>query len=210
MHPNDGGRKRTPAPYVRPPPQHLTTPTLFHQTDGSNSAPSFVRPTLASVNYFTDSPREYAPVTGSYPQHPSLKIDSSHSHNSIYQQHAGTLQSLHSAGPVSAGVWPEASPTVQPPYQMDGINGRHEEDAALWHSFLNEPTLRPPLASGEPPQTYSRPTSLPPLHPPSTYHDGPRMSQRATKRKRLTHRTASVEEDSPESDDGQPDPAAKR
>lgn len=152
MHTNDGGRKRTSAPYVHPSAQHLTTPTHFHQTDGSHPAPSFVHPTLTSVNYFTESPQEYTPVTGSHPQHPSLKMDSSHSHNSIYQQHTGPLQLHHSAGRIAANGWPEASSTVQPQYQMDSIDGRHEEDAALWHSFLNEPTLQPPLSSGEPPE----------------------------------------------------------
>ena len=147
MNPNNGGRKRTPAPYVDLSHQHLTTPTLFHQTDSSNPPPSFIHPTLTPVNYFTESPQEYAPVTGSYP---SLKMDSPHSHNPIYHQHTGALQSVPSAGRLAVNVWPEVGSTAQPQYQMDGINRRHEEDAALWHSFLNEPTIRPPLSSGEP------------------------------------------------------------
>ena len=153
MHPNpnnDGGRKRTLAPYGHPSLQHLTTPTLFHQADSSNSALSFAPPALTQVNYYPNSPQEYAPVAGPYSPHPSVQMDTSHSHNSAHQQHTGTLQSLHSADPISSSLWPEVGSTVQPQYQLDSTNRRCDEDVALWHSFLNESTLRPSLSSQGP------------------------------------------------------------
>lgn len=56
--------------------------------------------------------------------------------------------------------------------------------------------------------TWPRQGALSPLYAPL---DGVTMGQRVAKRKRLTRGTASVvEEDSPESDDGPPDPAVKR
>ena len=57
-------------------------------------------------------------------------------------------------------------------------------------------------------EMWPRRGSLSPLYIPP---DGATMGQRVAKRKRLTRGTASVvEEDSPESDDGPPDPAVKR
>lgn len=234
MHPNpnkDGGRKHTPAPYVHPSLQLQTTPTPVHQVDGSNSVPFFPHPALTSANYFTNTSHGYAPVTGSYPHHPSFRMGSPH--NSTYDQHPGSLRPLHSAHRVSSSSqWLDAGSTIQTQYQMDGTSGRYEEDAALWHSFLNGSTPRPPFrsegqsemltsAAGEPIQYVilvvttqtlsegitSRRRSLSPLHVPP---DSLRTSQPAVKRKRVTHETASVEEDSQESDDGAPNPTVKR
>ena len=57
-------------------------------------------------------------------------------------------------------------------------------------------------------ETWSRRGSLSPLH---TLHDSVTTNRRVAKRKRTTHGTASVvEDDSPESDDGPPNPAVKR
>jgi hypothetical protein len=151
MHPNtdnNGRQKYTPAPYVQTPKQHPTTPTLFHQTDNPNPAPSFVNPSLTTVNYYTKTPQEYAPLTGSYSHRPSLKMDPTH--NSTYHHHTSTLQSLQSARPISSSAWPEAGSTVQTQYQMENTDGRYEEDVALWHSFLNESGVRPPSGSGGP------------------------------------------------------------
>ncbi len=236
MHHNpnnsDGGQKRTPTPYGHTSLQHLTPPTLFHQTDGPNTTPSIAPPTLTTVNYYAKAHQEYAPLTGSYPHHPPLKMDSPH--NSIYHHHhTSALQSLRSADPISSGEWPGAGSTLRPQYQMDSTGRRYGEDAALWHSFLNESSVRPPSGSGGPsdpitsvvgepiqcvilqsvPKPHLKETCprLGPLSPLYVPPDGVSTSQRVAKRKRLTRGTASVvEEDSPESDDGPPDPAVKR
>ena len=140
---NNSGQKRTQAPYVHPSPQHITTPTLFHQSHQSDP-PSFVPPTLTTVNYYANTHQECAPLTGSYSHHPP-------SHNSSYHHHhTSALQSLRSAHPFSAVEWPEAGSTVQPQFQMDSTGGRYGEGVAFWHSFLNESNILPPSGSGGP------------------------------------------------------------
>ena len=156
MHPipnnGDGGRKRTRAPYVHTSLQHLTTPTLFHQTDDPNTAPSFAPPNSTTVNYYAEAHQEYAPLTGSYSRHPPLEMDPSH--NSTYHHHhASALQSHRSAHPISSGEWPEAGSAPQPPYQMGSTDRRYGEDAVLWHSFLTESSVQPPSGSGGPSDT---------------------------------------------------------
>jgi len=152
MHPNpnnDGGQKRTPGPNVHTSLQHLAMPTHFHQKDGPNPAPSFPHPTLTTVDYYTQNAQQYAPSTGSYSHHPSLKLDSSHS--STYHHRTSALQSLRPAHTISpSSQWPEAGSTVQPQYQMDSTDGRYEEDSALWHSFLNESGVPPFAGPGRP------------------------------------------------------------
>lgn len=236
MHPipnnNDGGRKRTRAPYVHTSLQHLTTPTLIHQTDDPNTAPPFAPPTLTTVNYYAKAHQEYAPLTGPYSHHPPLKMDPSHD-STYHHHHTSALQSYRSAHPISSGEWPEAGSIPQPPYQMDSTDRRYGDNAAFWNSFLTESSVRLPSGSGDPSdpitsvvgepiqcvllQSVTKPHltemcprrgSLTPLYAPP---DSATTSQRVAKRKRLTRGTASVvEEDSQESDDGPTNPAVKR